>query len=74
MAEAGLNVALTERYVAGLLAPAPGRRPTYLIKDVRLFLNTVDRALSIMKTSGIPARAEMQERDGCYEYRILIPK
>ena len=26
------------------------------------------------ENSGIPAKAEMQERDSCYEYRILIPK
>lgn len=71
-----LTVAATDRLVDRLLEPqpVPAPRKKAIVKDVRLFLNTVDRALSIMKTSGIPARAEMQERDGCYEYRILIPK
>ena len=71
-----LTGAATDRLVDRLLEPqpVPAPRKKAIVKDVRLFLNTVDRALSIMKTSGIPARAEMQERDGCYEYRILIPK
>lgn len=71
-----LTVAATDRLVDRLLEPAPPVQPKKkaIVKDVRLFLNTVDRALSIMKTSGIPAKAEMQERDSCYEYRILIPK
>ena len=40
----GLNVAQTDAYIDALLSPrARPKKPTYLIKDVRLFLNTVTR-------------------------------
>ena len=71
----GLTVAATDRLVDRLLEPPPTTpKKKAIVKDVRLFLNTVDRALSLMKNSGIPAKAAMQERESCYEYRILIPK
>ena len=74
VAEAGLTVALTERYVAGLLAPAPGRRPTYLIKDVRLFLNTVTRGLDLMRGAGVEAACDRSETADHILLTIRIPK
>ena len=58
VAEQGLTVARTEEYVETLLHPAdkPARKkPTFVIKDVRLFLNTVTRGLSMMKSAGVQA-------------------
>ena len=58
VAEQGLTVARTEEYVEALLHPAdkPARKkPTFVIKDVRLFLNTVTRGLSMMKSAGVQA-------------------
>lgn len=71
----GLNVAQTERYVAELLSPKPRRcRPTYLIKDVRLFLNTVNRGLSVMNAAGVAARCGREETDNEILLTIRIPK
>ena len=56
VAEQGLTVARTEEYVETLLHPAdkPARKkPTFVIKDVRLFLNTVTRGLSMMKSAWV---------------------
>ena len=71
-----LTVAKTEAYVASLLSPAPARRkkPAYFIKDVRFFLNTVTKGLSIMKTAGVDAACERQETEDSILLTIRIPK
>ncbi len=70
----GWTVAETERAVARLVEPRKGRKVTPLIRDVRLFFNTVNHAVETMKRSGIAARAERRETDDAYEYVIRIPK
>ncbi len=76
-----LNVAQTDAYVDTLLAPPepepakPTRKkPTYIIKDVRLFLNTVTRGLSMMKTAGVAASCHREENDHAILLTIEIPK
>ena len=71
-----LTVAKSEAYVESLLSPAPPKRrkPTYLIKDVRLFLNTVTRGLSMMKTAGVDAACERSETEDSILLTIRIPK
>ena len=73
-----LNVAQTDAYIDSLLTPPPPkpvrRKPTYIIKDVRLFLNTVTRGLSMMKTAGVDARCRREETDRSILLTIEIPK
>ena len=71
-----LTVAKTEAYVESLLSPAPPkrRRPTYLIKDVRFFLNTVTKGLTMMKTAGVDADCQRQETEDSILLTIRIPK
>jgi ParB family chromosome partitioning protein len=70
-----LTVAQTEAYVEGLLSPAPRKvRPTYVLKDVRLFLNTVNRAVSIMNAAGVKAECGREETDAEILLTIHIPK
>lgn len=70
-----LTVAQTERLVEDLLAGRVKRRkPTPLVRDVRLFLNTVSHAVETMRRSGIEARAEKSETDEYIEYVVRIPK
>jgi ParB family chromosome partitioning protein len=78
IARRGWNVAQTEAYIEQLLhqvqtTPPRGRR-TYIIKDVRLFLNSVDRGLDIMRRSGVDALCERQDTDGAILLTIRIPK
>lgn len=74
-AERGLTVAQTEELVEGLLAPKPrSRRPVYRIRDVRLFLNSVTKGLSIMNAAGIAASCGREETDREILLTIHIPK
>ncbi len=71
-----LTVAQSERYIASLLMePAPPRRqPQILIKDVRLFLNTVERGLDMMRSAGVEASAQRQEEPETIVLTIRIPR
>ena len=71
----GLTVAQTEAYIDALLSPASQkRRPTYLIRDVRLFLNTVSRAMKMMQGAGVPAQCDRQDTEDAVLLTIRIPK
>ena len=78
VAREGLTVAKTEQYVEELLNPAPGaprrKKPSFIIKDVRLFLNTVTRGLTMMKSAGVKANCKRQETDDAILLTITIPK
>ena len=50
------------------------RRIVPLIRDVRLFFNTVSHAVETMRRSGVPTEAEQNETELYYEYTIRIPK
>lgn len=75
VAERGLTVSQTEQYVEGLLSPKPRKcRLIYCVKDVRLFLNTVNRGLSIMNAAGVAASCGREETDSEILLTIRIPK
>lgn len=73
-----LTVAKTEEYIDSILKPMPikqkRRKPTYVIKDVRLFLNTVNRGYMMMKQAGVNAEFGQQETDDSIFVTIRIPK
>lgn len=72
-----LTVAQTEAVVDGLLAarPTPGRkRPTFIVKDVRLFLNTITRSLDLMRSAGVDAQCRRQDTDEEILLTIHIPR
>jgi len=73
-----LTVAQTEQYIDRRLSalqtmPPKGRR-TFIMKDVRLFLNSVDRGLRLIREAGIPARTERQDTEDAIFLTIRIPK
>ena len=74
--EKELNVAQTEKLVeCKLEGLQPKRRkPIVIVKDVRLFFNTVSHAIQTMKESGIQAEEEKRETDEYIEYVVRIPK
>ena len=61
-----------------LLPPAPGKparkKPAFILKDVRLFLNTVTRGMSMMKSAGVNANCKRQETADAIQLTITIPK
>ena len=71
-----LNVAQLEAYINRApqkpAAPPPKRR-VFVVKDVRIFLNTINKAIDTMKSAGIPAEAIRREENGWIEYRVKIP-
>ncbi len=72
-----LTVAKTEEYVESLLLQEQQtikRRPTYILKDVRLFLNTVDRGLSMMRSAGVDAQCGREDTGEAILLTIRIPK
>lgn len=75
----GLNVAQTDRYVDSLLAPEedapkPGRKRSFILKDVRVFLNSLTHSLDVMKKGGIDAGFKKEETDDELIVTISIPK
>ena len=70
-----MTVARTERLVEELLAGRVRRRPAKpLIRDVRVFFNTVNHALDIMRRGGIPAEGHRRDGEDYIEYVVRIPK
>lgn len=71
-----LTVAKTEEYVESLLQPLPRRaaKPTFILKDIRFFLNTVTRGLSIMQSAGVPADCQRQDTEEAILLTIRIPR
>ena len=49
------------------------RKVIRLIKDVRFFLNTLNRAVGVMVDAGIGATVEQQESDDGLTLTICIP-
>lgn len=77
--ENGLTVAATEAYIDSLLAPppevaAPEPKRSFILKDVRVFLNSVSRSLDLMKQGGIDAGMKREETDDALILTISIPK
>ena len=78
IADKQLNVAQAEQYVdqrlAQLQSTPPKRRRTFILKDVRLFLNSLDRGLRMVREAGVDARTERQETEDAILLTIRIPK
>lgn len=73
-----LTVADSEHYIEALLArdrqTPPHRRPTYLIRDVRFFLNSVERGLRTMQEAGLSADMERRDEENDILLTIRIQK
>lgn len=71
-----LNVSQTEQYIEQLLngtTKKSGQTMIPVIKDVRIFVNTINQAIDIMKKAGINASSEKLEREDGIEYIVKIP-
>jgi ParB family chromosome partitioning protein len=76
--EKGLNVEQTEKFIDSLTnndnKSKPKRNVVRIFKDVRIFVNTVNKAIETMKASGINAESDKTETDDYIEFRVKIPK
>ena len=71
-----LTVAQTEALVERLLAQAAPkkRRPTLIVKDVRLFLNTISHSLDVMRSAGVDAQCRREDTEDSILLTIRIPR
>ncbi len=74
----GMNTAQTEHYVQALLErkeeeDKPKKKYYPIVKDVRVFLNTINKAITVMNASGIAASTCKIEKEDCIEYVVKIP-
>lgn len=75
-----LNVAQTDAYIDRLLEEKArngergGQHRAFVMKDVRLFLNTITRSLDLMKQGGVNAGLKKSETDSELILTISIPK
>lgn len=69
-----LTVSQTERRVEQILKKKKQKpRPRAMVRDVRIFVNTVNRAVELMKSAGIQASVERREEQDFLEYLVRIP-
>lgn len=84
--ERQMNVAAAEEYIESILCAEsraaeiktkPDRseqRHKLIIKDLRLFYNSIDHAVDIIKKCGIPVESSRKETDAGTLISILLPK
>lgn len=78
--ERGYNVADTEEFISRLIKETAPEKPperktrTALVKDIRIFYNTLDRAVDIMNRAGIDAKTQKKDLGDVYEITVRIPK
>ncbi len=74
----GLNVSQTETLVGSLIQSTPKKqnrgKSKAVIKDIRIFVNTINKAVDTMRLSGIDAETHKTDHDNFIEYTIRIPK
>lgn len=76
IAQRGLNVAQAEQEVERRLTAlqTQPRHRTFILKDVRLFFNSLDRQLRLVRSAGVDADCRRTETEDAYLLTIRIPK
>ena len=74
-----LNVAQSEELVGIYINNDPKAesrrgRSKAVIKDLRIFLNSINKAIDTMRLSGIDAQSVKTDTENFIEYTIRIPK
>lgn len=78
MARDAMSVRDADKLVDAMLAapkagPSPLRRTVPMVRDVRLFVNTLQHAVDMMAAKGIATTTTCGQKDGCLEYTVRIP-
>ena len=76
-----MNVAAAEDYIARLAAPKveseakmPRRKSLFVMKDVRVFMNSLNRSLDLVRQGGIDATLSRAETKSDLVLTVRIPK
>ncbi|MBQ5328419.1 MAG: ParB/RepB/Spo0J family partition protein [Oscillospiraceae bacterium] len=76
IAEKELNVPETVRYIDKLLEQKKPKRkpPKFVVKDLRLFINTFEHAVEVMNSAGLCAVSTVTENEENLIYTVCVPK
>ena len=76
IAENGWTVAKTERYIDELCAKSSqkARLGHFVLRDMRVFFNTINHQLDLIRAAGVDAGTEQQETEQEIVLTIRIPK
>ncbi len=75
IAKQKLNVPETVKYIDSLTAPKkPRKTPKYIVKDLRIFINTFEHAVEVMNFAGLGAVSTVTENGDTLTYSVSIPK
>lgn len=75
-----MNVSASEDYIDRLTStprdaePEPKKKPLFIMKDLRLFLNSLTRSLDVMRQGGINADLSRDETESELILTVKIPK
>ena len=70
-----LSVEQTEKLIDSILKPDDEKiKNKMVVKDVRLFVNSINKAIKVMKNSGIEAKSIKEEDEKFIKYTVTIPK
>ena len=74
-----MNVSSAEKYIDKILAAkekeeSRSPRQTIIVKDIRLFLNTIDKAVDTVVQSGIEIKSEKVDKGEYIEICLRVPK
>ena len=76
-----MNVAAAEDYIARLSQPVPERepkplrrKPLFIMKDVRVFMNSLNHSLELVRQGGIDATLSRAETESDLVLTVRIPK
>ena len=73
-----MNVAATDKYIDKILEKNNAKnakgRTVFIIKDIRLFLNTIDKAVDTVVQSGVDIKSEKTDKGDYIEICLTVPK
>ncbi len=72
----GYNVEQTEKLIDTITNPKlkNNSQQKFIVNDVRLFVNSINKAIRVMKNSGINAKSVKEENENFIKYTVTIPK
>ena len=73
MGQKHMTVAQAEAYIQRLLEETPKLRRQGMIRDVRLFCNTVERAVKVMQEAGLQATMERRQEGEELVFTVRVP-
>lgn len=79
MIERNMSAWQAEKYIQAVLnskglPKSKTQKNRYIIKNIRIFENTIHKAVDYMQDAGILAECNYTENEDCIEYTIKIPK